>query len=89
MGATSVRRMRGVEQPTACAAAMNSRARTCWVALRMTTANRSQIRRPSTQMTTASEEPTIATTASATSTTGMDSRVVTMKETIMSMRPPK
>ena len=58
---------------------MNSRARICWVALRMTTANRSQISRPSTQMTTVSDEPTMDTTASATSTTGIDSRVVTMK----------
>ena len=78
-----------VEQPSACAAVMNSRARICWVALRMTTANRSQISRPSTQITTVSDEPTMDTTASATSTTGIDSRVVTMKLTTMSTRPPK
>ena len=89
MGAISVSRMRGVEQPTACAAVMNSRERTCWVALRMTTAKRSQISRPSTQMTTVSDEPTRETTASATSTTGIDRRVVTMKLTTMSTRPPK
>jgi hypothetical protein len=40
-------------------------------------------------MTTASDEPMMATTASATSTTGIDSRVVTMNPTSMSIRPPK
>ena len=68
---------------------MNSRARTCWVALRMTTAKRSQISRPSTQMTTVSDEPISETTASATSTTGIERRVVMMKLTTMSTRPPK
>ena len=68
---------------------MNSRERTCCVALRMTTAKRSQISRPSTQMTTVSDEPMMDTTASATSTTGMERRVVMMKLTTMSRRPPK
>ena len=55
----------------------------------MTTAKRSQISSPSTQITTVSDEPTMATTASATSTTGSESRVVMMKLTTMSTRPPK
>src|SRR5215468_2128912 len=73
----------------ACAAVMNSCARTCWVALRMTTAKRSQINSPSTQMTTVRDEPMMATTANDTSTTGIDSRVVTMNVMSMSTRPPK
>ena len=55
----------------------------------MTTAKRSHIRSPSTQMTTVSDEPTMDTTASATRTRGMESRVVTRKLTTMSTRPPK
>ncbi len=55
----------------------------------MTTAKRSQISSPSTQITTVSDEPTRLTTASATSTTGIDRRVVMMKLITMSTRPPK
>ncbi len=88
-GMISVSRMRGVEQPSAFAEATKSRSRTCIVALRITTAKRSQISRPSTQMTTDSDEPTRLTTASATSTTGIESRVVMMKFATMSTRPPK
>ncbi len=55
----------------------------------MTTAKRSQIRSPRTQMITLSEPPTSATTASATSTTGIDRRALIRKPTTMSTRPPK
>ncbi len=55
----------------------------------MTTAKRSQISSPSTQITIHSELPMSETTASATSTTGIESRVVMMKFTTMSTRPPK
>ncbi len=55
----------------------------------MTTAKRSQIKRPSTQITTVSDEPTRLTTASATKTTGIDNRVVMMKLITMSTLPPK
>ncbi len=40
-------------------------------------------------MTTVSDPPTKATTASATRITGIDSRVVMRKLTAMSTRPPK
>ena len=89
LGRISLNTMRGVEQPSAWAAATKSRLRTCMVALRMTTAKRSQMRRPSTQITTVSEEPTRLTTAIATRTTGMESRVVMRKFATMSTRPPK
>ena len=55
----------------------------------MTTAKRSQMSRPSTQITTVSEDPTRLTTAIATRTTGMESRVVMRKFATMSTRPPK
>ncbi len=63
--------------------------RTCCVALRITTAKRSHFSSPSTMITTHSEPPTSATVASATRITGIDSRVVTMKLTSMSVLPPK
>ena len=88
-GRISVKTMRPVEQPSAWAAATKSRFRTCMVALRITTANRSQMRRPSTQITTVREEPTRLTTAIATRTTGMESLVVMRKFATMSTRPPK
>src|SRR5690606_21384495 len=88
-GMISRRMMRRVEQPIALAALTYSRSRTCSTEERMTTANRSHSSRPSTQTTTCSEPPRMATTASATSTTGMARRTLIRKVTTRSTRPPK
>ncbi len=69
--------MRRSVSPAARAALTKSWLRICWVAARVTTAKRSQSRKPSTSTTTLREPPTSAAMASATSTTGMASRVVT------------
>jgi hypothetical protein len=66
--------MRGVDAPMARAAAIKSSARTCMVALRVTTAKRSQSSRPSTAITICMELPMNAATASATRITGSASR---------------
>jgi hypothetical protein len=59
------------------------------VALRVTTAKRSHSSRPSTTITICMELPMNAATASATRITGSASRVVMMKLTTRSTRPPK
>ncbi len=78
LGRISWARIRTGPKPAALAAATKSWPRTCRVAARVTTAKRSQSRKPSTSTTTFSEPPTSEAMASATSTTGMASRVVTM-----------
>ena len=89
LGIISMIRICGVEQPMALAALTYSILRSCWVLERITTAKRSHIKKPSTQMITVRLPPIRATTASATSTTGMLRRVVIKKLMIMSVRPPK
>ena len=80
LGMISVRMIRRLEQPTARAAVTNSWLLICNVTDRITTANRSHSNSPSTRITTCSDPSKIDTTASATSTTGIDSRVVTMND---------
>ena len=88
-GMISDSRMRGVEAPMTCAAATYSRRRTCMVEARITTAKRSQSSKPRTPITTCSEPPRIATTARATSTTGIAKRTLIRKVTTASTLPPK
>jgi hypothetical protein len=55
---------------------------------RATTANRSQSNNPSTRITSVKLVPKRPATASATSTTGMESRAVMANITASSIRPP-
>ena len=59
------------------------------VVARATTAKRSHNSSPSVATTSPRPEPISPTTASATSTTGIDSRVVMANSTTSSTRPPK
>ena len=59
------------------------------VVARATTAKRSHSNSPKVATTSPSPEPIRPTTASATSTTGIDSRVVMANSTTSSTRPPK
>ena len=59
------------------------------VVARATTAKRSHNRSPSVATTSTRPEPSRPTTASATSTTGIDRRVVIANSTTSSTRPPK
>ncbi len=89
LGSTSRLRMRKREQPAHQAAATKSRLRTCMVVERATTAKRSHKSRPRVSTRSVRELPSRPTTASATSTTGMESRVVMANNTASSTRPPK
>ena len=59
------------------------------VVARATTAKRSHSRSPSVATTSPRPDPSSPTTASATSTTGIDRRVVMANSTTSSTRPPK